>query len=95
MSDEQQYGPGVKKYIKESEKILAQREEQIARIKKYKFDTLAVHGLYTVDEALNLNQGSVIEPLYLSTAQSYRNADEMELSNSRNASRDASESVKT
>ena len=78
MTDDHLYGPGVMKYVKEAEKFLVQKEKQIARIKKLKFDTIAVHGLYTVEEALSQNQGSVIEPLYLSTAQAYRDSDEME-----------------
>ncbi|MBA7521209.1 O-acetyl-L-homoserine sulfhydrylase [subsurface metagenome] len=78
MADDHLYGPGVMKYVKEAEKFLVQKEKQIARIKKLKFDTIAVHGLYTVEEALTQNQGSVIEPLYLSAAQAYRDSDEME-----------------
>ncbi len=78
MTDDHLYGPGVMKYVKEAEKFLVQKEKQIARIKKLKFDTISVHGLYTVEEALTQNQGSVIEPLYLSTAQAYRDSDEME-----------------
>ena len=78
MTDDHLYSPGVMKYVKEAEKFLVQKEKQIARIKKLKFDTIAVHGLYTVEEALSQNQGSVIEPLYLSTAQAYRDSDEME-----------------
>jgi O-acetylhomoserine/O-acetylserine sulfhydrylase-like pyridoxal-dependent enzyme len=78
MSDEPEYGPGVKKYIKEAEKLLNRKKESLERVKKLKFDTIAVHGLYTIEEALNLNQGSVIEPLFLSTAQAYRDSDEME-----------------
>lgn len=78
MTDDQLYGPGVMKYVKEAEKFLVQKEKHIARIKKLKFDTIAVHGLYTVEEALSQNQGSVIEPLFLATAQAYRDSDEME-----------------
>jgi len=78
MTDDHLYGPGVMKYVKEAEKFLVQKEKQIARIKKLKFDTISVHGLYTVEEALTQNQGSVIEPLYLATAQAYRDSDEME-----------------
>ncbi len=78
MTDDQQYEPGVMKYVKEAEKSLARKEKHIDRIKKLKFDTIAVHGLYTVEEALNQNQGAVIEPLYLSTAQAYHDSDEME-----------------
>jgi len=78
MSDNQKYSPGVRKYIEQAKKILDQKKEQTDRVKKLKFDTIAVHGLYTPDEALSQNQGAVIEPLYLSTAQAYRDSDEME-----------------
>ena len=78
MGDDAVYGPGIKKYIEEAKKIEDQREKHLRRVKNLKFDTIAVHGLYTVEEALDLNQGAVIEPLYLSTAQAYRDSDEME-----------------
>ena len=78
MFDEQQYSPGVSKYIEEAKKLLNQKKDHLARVRKLKFDTIAVHGLYTVEEALGQNQGAVIEPLYLSTAQAYRDSDEME-----------------
>ena len=63
MTDNDSYSPGVMKYVKEAEKFLVQKEKQIARVKKLKFDTIAVHGLYTVEEALTRNQGAIIEPL--------------------------------
>ena len=78
MTDNDSYSPGVMKYIKEAEKFLVQKEKQIARVKKLKFDTIAVHGLYTVEEALTQNQGAIIEPLYLSSSQGYKDSDEME-----------------
>lgn len=78
MSDKQTYGPGVQKYIQEAKKALAQKKEHLLRMKRLKFDTIAVHGLYTAEESLNHNQGAVIEPLYLATAQAYRDSDEME-----------------
>lgn len=43
-----------------------------------RFDTMAVHGLYSMQEALDYNQGSIIEPIYMSTSQAYRDSDEME-----------------
>jgi O-acetylhomoserine/O-acetylserine sulfhydrylase-like pyridoxal-dependent enzyme len=43
-----------------------------------RFDTIATHGIYSMQEALDFNQGSVIEPAYMSTSQCYRDADEME-----------------
>jgi O-acetylhomoserine/O-acetylserine sulfhydrylase-like pyridoxal-dependent enzyme len=78
MSSEKKYGPGVMRYVEEARKLLGQRAELIARTRKYKFDTIAVHGLYSLEEALTRNQGSIIEPIYASTAQSYRDADELE-----------------
>jgi len=72
------YSPGVMKYVEEAKKLVAERERQIAQAKKWKFDTIAVHGLYSLEEAYARNQGSVIEPLYLSTSQSYRDSDELE-----------------
>ena len=72
------YGPGVMKYVEESRKLISEREAHLAQAKKWKFDTIAVHGLYSMEEALGRNQGSVMEPLYLSTAQAYRDADELE-----------------
>lgn len=78
MPDDLEYGPGVKKYIEEAKKNLEHKKKQLERVKKLKFDTIAVHGLYTVEEALVLNQGAVIEPVYLATAQAYRDSDEME-----------------
>jgi len=78
MSSDQTYGPGVKRYIEESKKLIAQRRALIERVKNYKFDTIAVHGLYSVDEALQQNQGAIIEPVYFSTSQAYRDSDDLE-----------------
>ena len=78
MSSDQKYEPGVKRYIEESQKLLAERQALVERVKKYKFDTIAVHGLYSVEQALNQNQGAIIEPVYFSTSQAYRDADELE-----------------
>lgn len=78
MSQKPQFGPGVDKYVEEAKKTLAARQKQIDRMKTMRFDTIAVHGLYTVEEALNHNQGAIIEPLYLSTSQAYRDSAELE-----------------
>jgi O-acetylhomoserine/O-acetylserine sulfhydrylase-like pyridoxal-dependent enzyme len=72
------YGPGVMKYVEAAKKLLAEREAHLAQAKKWKFDTIAVHGLYSVEEALRYNQGAIIEPLYLASSQAYRDADELE-----------------
>ena len=78
MSSAPKLAPGVQKYVDCAQKLLAEREAALARMKTMKFDTIAVHGLYTVEESLNRNQGAVIEPLYLSASQAYADADELE-----------------
>lgn len=78
MSANQPHRPGVQKYIDASQKLLAERRAAVARMKAMKFDTIAVHGLYTLEESLERNQGAVIEPLYLSASQGYADADELE-----------------
>jgi O-acetylhomoserine/O-acetylserine sulfhydrylase-like pyridoxal-dependent enzyme len=44
-----------------------------------KFDTIAVHGVYGMEAAM-ANQGSILEPAYLSSAQHFVNSDHMEAS---------------
>ena len=78
MSDAKIYGPGVQKYIDEAKALCIERDTQLALAKKWKFDTIAVHGLYSLEEAYKRNQGAIVEPLYLSTSQSYRDSDELE-----------------
>ena len=58
MSSAPKLSPGVRKYVDAAKKLLAQRDSSLARMKAMKFDTLAVHGLYTVEEALERNQGA-------------------------------------
>ena len=78
MSSAPTYSPGVMKYVEAAKKLLAERDAALARMKTMRFDTIAVHGLYTVEESLVRNQGAVIEPLYLSSSQAYADADELE-----------------
>lgn len=78
MSPEGKYGPGVMRYVEESKKYLAGRRALIERVKKRRFDTIAVHGLYSLEEAVSRNQGAVLEPAYFAVSQSYRDADELE-----------------
>jgi O-acetylhomoserine/O-acetylserine sulfhydrylase-like pyridoxal-dependent enzyme len=78
MSSAQKMKPGVQKYVEEAKKLLAERDAALARMKRAKFDTIAVHGLYTVEESLARNQGALIEPLYLSASQAYADSDELE-----------------
>ena len=71
--------PGMQRYIDKNNAYLAKRAEYIREVvKKWKFDTIAVHGLYTVTDAIEDYQGSIIEPIFMSTAQAFRDSDEME-----------------
>jgi len=78
MSSAPKHSPGVQKYVDAAQELLAQRQAAVERMKAMKFDTIAVHGLYTVEESLRSNQGAIIEPLYLSSSQGYADADELE-----------------
>jgi len=66
-------------YIEAAKKRLHGNENLRDKMRGCKFDTIAVHGLYSMKEALDFNQGSIVEPIYLTTSQVYRDADEMEL----------------
>ncbi len=78
MSDLSMYSPGVRRRVAMGNKVAAEYKRRFKKAKKLKFDTVAVHGLYTMQEALEKNQGAIIEPVYLSSSQGYRDADEME-----------------
>ncbi len=55
--------PGMQQYIERNDEYLAKRDRYIRDVvKKWKFDTIAVHGLYTMEDALEDYQGSMIEP---------------------------------
>jgi hypothetical protein len=47
----------------------AERAKKIRVAKTRKFDTIATHGLYDLEQATNYNNGSIMEPVYLSPAQ--------------------------
>ena len=77
-SDNIQITPGMQRYIDKNNKYLADRDRYIREeVKKWKFDTIAVHGLYTVQDAIEDYQGAIIEPIFMSTSQAYRDSDEM------------------
>jgi len=70
--------PGVQKYIDLARASLAERARRWGAAKQRRFDTIAVHGLYTSTEAIEKNQGAIIEPVFASSGQAYRDSDEME-----------------
>ncbi|MBN1337818.1 MAG: O-acetylhomoserine aminocarboxypropyltransferase/cysteine synthase [Bacteroidales bacterium] len=69
---------GIKHYTEAAARSLEWHRMNIARMKQCRFDTISVHGIYSMQEALDFNQGSIIEPIYMSTSQAYRDSDEME-----------------
>ena len=70
--------PGMQRYVDEAAEYLAKRDKYIREVvKNWKFDTIAVHGLYSVDEAIEDYQGAIIEPIFMSSSQAYRDSDEM------------------
>ncbi len=66
-------------WIERGKEMVADRQRRIARAKKWKFDTVATHGLYDFKQSLTENSGSIMEPVYLSTAQAYHDSAELEV----------------
>jgi O-acetylhomoserine/O-acetylserine sulfhydrylase-like pyridoxal-dependent enzyme len=76
--DEVHITPGMQRYIDRNNAYLERRSRYIQEVvKQWKFDTIAVHGLYTVEDAIEDYQGAIIEPIFTSTAQAFRDSDEM------------------
>lgn len=69
---------GTQYYIDAGRRAMEWHARNLQDMRQCRFDTIAVHGIYSMQEALDFNQGSTIEPVYLSTSQAYRDADEME-----------------
>lgn len=69
---------GKDHYLEAAKRSAEWHKGHIEKMKQCKFDTIAVHGIYSMQEALDFNQGSIIEPIYMSTSQAYRDSDEME-----------------
>ena len=78
MSDTVAYGAGVQRYVEQATQLVEEQKRWAEEMRTLKFDTIAVHGLYTMEEALRKNQGAVIEPIYMSTSEGYRDSDEIE-----------------
>ncbi len=77
-SDDIQITPGMRRYIDKNNQYLANRDRYIREeVKRWKFNTIAVHGLYTVQDAIEDYQGAIIEPIFMSSSQAYRDSDEM------------------
>jgi O-acetylhomoserine/O-acetylserine sulfhydrylase-like pyridoxal-dependent enzyme len=72
-----EYSDGVAQYVARGEEMAGALARRRALMRTKKFDTIAVHGIYDMEAAL-ANQGSIIEPGYLSTAEHFENSDHME-----------------
>ena len=57
---------------------MSERQAHRDRVRNLRFDTIAVHGMYSAEEAFSGGQGGIIEPIFPSTSQAYRDSDEME-----------------
>ncbi len=69
---------GKQFYIDAAQRSAKWHGDYLSEMRKARFDTIAVHGVYSMQESLDFNQGSIIEPIYMSTSQTYRDSDEME-----------------
>jgi len=69
---------GMNHYLEAAKRSAAWHSDYLKKVRSCRFDTIAVHGVYSMQEALDFNQGSIIEPIYMTTSQAYRDADEME-----------------
>ncbi len=72
-----EHSNGVAGYVARGEAMSAAEANRRAVMRTKKFDTIAVHGLYDMEAAL-ANQGSIIEPGFMSSAQHFENSDHME-----------------
>jgi len=72
-----EYSDGVAEYVARGEAMAGAVAARRALMKTKKFDTIAVHGVYDM-QAAAVNQGSIIEPGYLSSAEHFENSDHME-----------------
>ena len=69
---------GVDRYVEAAKDGTAKRAELRAKVRRLRFDTIAVHGMYGLEEAFTGGQGGIVEPIFPSTSQAYRDSDEME-----------------
>ncbi len=69
---------GVDRYVSQAKEMMAARQAHRREVRRLKFDTIAVHGMYSMEEAFSGGQGGIIEPIFPSTSQAYRDSDEME-----------------
>lgn len=72
---EMELSSGIKRYIEHADEYIEKRKALRERVRSMKFDTIAVHGMYGFEEAI---EGGIIEPIFTSTSQAYKDSDELE-----------------
>ncbi|MFH0895352.1 MAG: aminotransferase class V-fold PLP-dependent enzyme [Bacteroidota bacterium] len=72
------YTNSKEEWIRKGQEMTEDRNARIRNAKTRRFDTVATHGLYDLNQAIQSNNGSIMEPVYLTPAQAYRNSNEME-----------------
>lgn len=70
---------GKNHYLEAAQRAAQWHADYRKQMRGCRFDTIAVHGIYSMQESLDYNQGAIMEPMYLSASQAYRDSDEMEL----------------
>ncbi|HNW99322.1 MAG TPA: aminotransferase class V-fold PLP-dependent enzyme [Bacteroidales bacterium] len=65
-------------WIKIGQKMMEDHAKAVKIAKTRKFDTIATHGLYNMEKAFSGNSGSIMEPIYLTTAEAYVDSAHME-----------------
>ena len=65
-------------WIEKGQQMIADQQRRIKQAKKWKFDTVATHGVYDFQEAFERNNGSIMEPVYLTPAEAYADSAHME-----------------
>ena len=68
---------GLDAWVARGAEMAAAEEGERRRMRGMRFDTIAVHGVYSAEAAL-ANQGSIIEPAYLSPAQHFADSEHLE-----------------
>jgi O-acetylhomoserine/O-acetylserine sulfhydrylase-like pyridoxal-dependent enzyme len=70
-------GAGVERVVAAAREAEAERLAHRDRVRRFHFDTIAVHGVYGMAAAM-ANHGSIMEPLTLAPAQHFLDSDSME-----------------
>lgn len=74
MGDVMGFEADLERVVREARVRQAAWEKDIEQMRGRGFDTICVHGAYTPDEALRNNMGSIIEPVYSTSSQVFKDS---------------------